>query len=46
MLKEAKNIPAQEIMDRLAEISKDKEIIVHYAIIKIDRDGRYEITKE
>jgi rhodanese-related sulfurtransferase len=70
MLKGAKNIPAQEIMDRLAEMPKDKEIIVHCvtgvraemayhtlkdagykakflnANIKIDKDGKYEITKE
>ncbi len=70
MLKGAKNIPAQEIMDRLAEIPKDKEIIIHCvtgvraemayhtlkdagyrakflnANIKIDKDGKYEITKE
>lgn len=70
MLKGAKNIPAQEIMDRLAEIPKDKEIIAHCvagvraemayhtliaagykakflnANIKIDKDGKYEITKE
>lgn len=70
MLKGAKNIPAQEIMDRLAEIPKDKEIITHCvtgvraemayhtlkeagykarflnANIKIDKEGKYEITKE
>lgn len=70
MLKGAKNIPSQEIAKRLAEIPKDKEIIVHCvtgvraemayhtlkdagynarflnANIKIDKDGKYEITKE
>lgn len=70
MLKGAKNIPAQEIMDRLSEIPKDKEIITHCvtgvraemayhtlkdagykarflnANIKIDKDGKYEISKE
>lgn len=70
MLKGAKNIPAQEILDRLAEIPKDKEIITHCvtgvraemayhtlkeaglkarflnANIKIDKDGKYEISKE
>lgn len=70
MLKGAKNIPTQEIMDRLSEIPKDKEIITHCATgvraeiayhtlkdagykvrflnanIKIDKDGKYEISKE
>ncbi len=70
MLKGAKNIPTQEIIGRLAEIPKDKEIIVHCATgvraemayhtlkdagykarflnanIKIDKEGKYEITKE
>lgn len=70
MLIGAKNIPTQDIQKRLAEIPKDKEIIVHCttgvraelayhtlkdagyktrflnAIVKIDPNGRYEITKE
>lgn len=70
MLLGAKNIPAQEISARLAEIPKDREILVHCvtgvraemayltlkdagyksrflnANIKIDKDGKYEITKE
>lgn len=70
MLKDAKNIPAQDILKRLSEIPKDKEIITHCvtgiraemayhtlkdagfkvrflnANIKIDKDGKYEITKE
>jgi rhodanese-related sulfurtransferase len=70
MLKGAKNIPAQEITSRFAEIPKDKEIITHCvtgvraemayhtlkdagykvkflnANIKIDKDGKYEISKE
>lgn len=70
MLKGAKNIPSQAISAKLAEMPKDKEIIVHCvtgvraemayltlkeagykarflnAEIKIDKDGKYEITKE
>ncbi len=70
MLKGAKNIPAQAISSRLAEIPKDKEIFVHCvtgvraemaylnlkeagykvrflnADIKIDKDGKYTITKD
>lgn len=70
MLKGAKNIPAQHILARLAEIPKDKEILVHCvtgvraemayltlkdagfksrflnADIKIDKDGKYTITKQ
>mgnify|MGYP001627413404 CR=1 FL=1 len=70
MLKGALNIPAQEISARLAEIPKDKELVVHCvtgvraemayhtlkdagykvmflnANIKIDKDGKYEISKE
>lgn len=70
MLRNAKNIPAQEISKRLSEIPRDKEIIIHCttgvraemayyilkeagykgrflnANIKIDKDGKYEITKE
>lgn len=70
MIKGAKNIPAPKIKDRLAEIPKDREIIVHCAtgiraesayndlkeagykvrflnaLIQIDKDGKYEITKK
>ncbi|MCX7794080.1 MAG: rhodanese-like domain-containing protein [Thermodesulfovibrionales bacterium] len=70
MLRGAKNIPTQEIPERLSEIPKDKEIITHCvtgvraemayhilkeagykvrflnANIKIDKDGKYEISKE
>lgn len=70
MLKGAKNIPAPKIKERLAEIPKDREIIVHCAtgiraenayddlkeagykvrflnaLIQIDKDGKYEITKK
>ncbi len=70
MLKGAINIPAQDILARLSEIPKDKELIVHCvtgvraemayhtlkdagynakflnANIKIDKDGKYEISKE
>lgn len=70
MLKGAKNIPAVKIKERLSEIPKDKEIIVHCvtgiraemayndlkesgynarflnAVIQIDKDGKYEITKK
>jgi len=70
MLRGAKNISAQDITKRLAEIPKDKEIIVHCvtgvraemayltlkeagykarflnANIKIDKDGKYEVSKE
>jgi rhodanese-related sulfurtransferase len=70
MLKNAINIPAGRIKERLAELPKDKEIITHCttgiraemayddlkengfharflnAVIQVDRDGRYEITKK
>lgn len=70
MLIGAKNIPTQDVTKRLAEIPKDKEIIIHCttgvraelayhalkdagyktrflnAIVKVDPNGRYEITKE
>ncbi len=70
MLIGAKNIPTQDIQKKLAEIPKDKEVIIHCttgvraelayhslkdagyksrflnAIVKIDPNGRYEITKE
>ncbi len=70
MLIGAKNIPTQDVLKRLAEIPKDKYIVIHCttgvraelayhtlkdagfrasflnAIIKIDPNGRYEITKE
>jgi len=70
MLKNAVNIPAGEIKDRLKELPKNKEIITHCttgiraesayddlneagykvrflnAIIQIDKDGKYEITKK
>ena len=70
MLIGAKNIPEGKIEERLAEIPKDKEIIVHCvtgiraeaayaklkekgykvrflnAVIQIDKDGKYEITKK
>lgn len=70
MLIGAKNIPTQDLAKRLAEVPKDKEIIVHCttgvraelayvtlkdagynsrflnAIVKIDPNGRYELTKE
>jgi len=70
MLSGAKNIPEGKIEERLSEIPKDKEIIVHCvtgiraemaysklkekgykvrflnAVIQIDKDGKYEITKK
>lgn len=70
MLLGAKNIPESKIEERLSEIPKDKEIIVHCvtgiraemaysklkekgykvrflnAVIQIDKDGKYEITKK
>ncbi len=70
MLKGAVNIPAQDILFRLSEIPKDREIITHCvtgvraemayhtlkdagykarflnAKITVDKDGKYEITKE
>jgi rhodanese-related sulfurtransferase len=72
MLVGAKNIPTQDIKDRVAEIPKDKTIVIHCstgaradiahsiltnelgyknvkflnANIKIDPNGRYEITKD
>jgi len=70
MLKEAINIPAGQIKDRIAELPNGKEIITHCttgiraemayddlkengvksrflnAIIQVDKDGKYEITKK
>lgn len=70
MLKDAINIPAGQIKDRLAELPKGKEIITHCttgiraemayedlkengikarflnAVIQVDKDGKYEITKK
>jgi len=70
MLKEAINIPAAQIKDRIAELPKGKEIITHCttgiraeiayddlkengvktrflnAVIQVDKDGKYEITKK
>jgi rhodanese-related sulfurtransferase len=70
MLKDAINIPAGQIKNRLAELPKDKEIITHCttgiraemayddlkengvkarflnAVIQVDKDGKYEITKK
>lgn len=70
MLRGAINIPAQNLLARLSEIPKDKELIVHCvtgvraemayhtlkeagykvrflnARIQIDKDGKYEISKE
>lgn len=70
MLKSARNIPASKIKGRLAEIPKDREIVLHCAtglraegtyddlkeagykvrflnaLIQIDKDGKYEITKK
>jgi rhodanese-related sulfurtransferase len=70
MLIGAKNIATQDVVRRLSEIPKDKEIIIHCttgvraelaylslkdagykvrflnAIIKVDPNGRYEISKE
>lgn len=70
MLKGAMNIPSGKIKERLSEIPKDKELIVHCvtgiraemayntlkesgykvrflnAVIQIDKDGKYEITKK
>lgn len=70
MIKNAINIPAGQIKDRLAELPKGKEIITHCttgiraemayddlkesgvkarflnAVIQVDKDGKYEITKK
>jgi rhodanese-related sulfurtransferase len=70
MLKDAINIPAGQIKDRLGELPKGKEIITHCttgiraemayddlkengirarflnAVIQVDKDGKYEITKK
>ncbi|MDP2158429.1 MAG: rhodanese-like domain-containing protein [Nitrospirota bacterium] len=70
MIKGATNIPESTIKDRLKELPKDKEFIVHCAtgiraenvfeelkgagfkarflnaVIQIDKDGKYEITKK
>jgi len=70
MLKDAINIPAGQLTDRLAELPKGKEIITHCttgiraemayedlkengfkarflnAVIQVDKDGKYEITKK
>ena len=70
MLKNAINIPAGQIKDRIAELPKGKEIITHCttgiraemayddlkengvksrflnAVIQVDKDGKYEITKK
>ena len=70
MLIGAKNIATQDVVKRLSEIPKDKEVIIHCttgvraelvylalkdagykarfltAIIKVDPNGRYEISKE
>jgi len=70
MLKEAVNIPAGQIKDRISELPKGKEIITHCttgiraemayddlkengvkarflnAVIQVDKDGKYEITKK
>lgn len=70
MLKDAMNIPAGQIKDKLSALPKDKEIITHCttgiraemahddlrengfkarflnAVIQVDKDGKYEITKK
>jgi len=45
MLKDAKNIPVNELKDRLSEIPKDKEIIIHCAT-GMRAEMAYNILKE